>query len=112
MDAAGNLPQRLFAPKRDEPPPELFLVDVAQWLARVMQYSATHPSCARYGERTLASLERALHASSPLTFTILKDGILMGEVPATHRAVSTRLAPHLHARLNRLAYAAIISQAH
>jgi hypothetical protein len=94
VEAGGSLVQ-----KRDEgSAQEMFLVDVAQWLARVMQYSSTHPSCAKYGEKTLASLSRALASSARLEYAIVKDGVLMGDIAATHRAVLTRVAPHLHAR--------------
>src|SRR5688572_33191228 len=77
---------------------EIFLVDLAQWLARRTQYAGTHPSCASIGTSVHASLGRALAIDAPLEYGILKDGVMMGDVPAMHRAVITRIAPHLHAR--------------
>ncbi len=79
-------------------PREIFLVDLAQWLARRTQYSATHPSCATLGEAVHASLGRALATQATLEYGILKDGVMMDDVAATHRAILTRVAPHLHAR--------------
>lgn len=36
------------------------LFELAQWLARVQQYSASHPACAQLGERMHAALMRSL----------------------------------------------------
>jgi hypothetical protein len=87
-------------PSRDEAlsPAEVALVDLAQWLARAMQYSLDHASCQAYADRAEASLRRAIAVEPVLSYSVLKDGILMGDVEATHRAVTTRLAPHLHQR--------------
>ena len=39
--------------------PEHFLVELTRWLARVAQYSASHPACAKLGESVHAALSRA-----------------------------------------------------
>jgi hypothetical protein len=77
---------------------EQFLLELTQWLGHVLQYSASHPSCARLGERTHRTLQRALEVSSPLEVGVLKDGLTFGETDATHAALKTRTAPHLHER--------------
>jgi hypothetical protein len=74
------------------------LFDLAQWLARVQQYSANHPACAQLGERMHRSLMRSLALESPLSVDVLKDGMSVDESPMTHAAVRSRLAPHLHER--------------
>src|SRR6185312_16459754 len=77
---------------------ESLLVDLSQWLGRVQQYSPTHPMSAQMGEKTLASLGRALAVESPLAFGVLKEDVLVGENPAKHPTIKNRLAPHLHER--------------
>ena len=72
--------------------------ELAQWLARVMQYSASHPACAQLGERTQRALMRSLLVESPVTVDVAKDGMSIAGAQVTHAAVRTRLAPHLHER--------------
>ena len=72
--------------------------ELAQWLARVQQYSANHPACAQLGERTQRALMRSLSLESPLIVDVAKDGMSIGGAQITHAAVRTRLAPHLHER--------------
>ena len=74
------------------------LFELAQWLARVQQYSASHPACAQLGERVHRALSRSLSLESPLSVDVLKDGMTIEDAPVTHAAVRTRLAPHLHER--------------
>ncbi|MDB4939014.1 MAG: HEAT-like repeat-containing protein [Labilithrix sp.] len=74
------------------------LFELAQWLARVQQYSASHPACAQLGERTHRALSRSLAIASPLSIDVLKDGMSIEDVAVGHAAVRTRLAPHLHER--------------
>ena len=74
------------------------LFELAQWLARVQQYSASHPACAQLGERTHAALLRSLAAASPLVVDIQNDGMSIDGVPVTHAAVTSRLAPYMHER--------------
>lgn len=74
------------------------LFELAQWCARVQQYSSSHPACAQLGERTRAALTKSLAVASPLTIDVLKDGMSVGLLPVTHMAVRTRLAPQLHER--------------
>jgi hypothetical protein len=74
------------------------LFELAQWLARVQQYSASHPACAQLGERTHRALLRSLSIESPLSVDVLKDGMSIQDKPVGHAAVRTRLAPHLHER--------------
>ncbi len=92
---------------------EQVLVDLSLWLARVMQYSASHPACAQLAEKTHRTLTRALAASSPLTFGVLAEDIVIGDVTARHPAIRARLAPHLHARgllLLRFAHGVAVSE--
>lgn len=78
---------------------ETLLVELTQWLMRVMQYSVHHPSCAQLGERVLESAQRALAESSPVAFGVLKDGVTLDDgVLSKHVAVNHRLARHLHER--------------
>ena len=72
--------------------------ELAQWLARVQQYSANHPACAQLGERTQRALTRSLALEAPLSVDVAKDGMSIGGAQVTHAAVRTRLAPHLHER--------------
>jgi hypothetical protein len=75
------------------------LVDLTQWLARIMQYSSRHPACAQLGTKALGGLHRVLDESSPATFGILKDGVLLDDdVSAWQPAIRQRLAPHLYER--------------
>jgi hypothetical protein len=74
------------------------LFELAQWLARVQQYSASHPACAQLGERTHAALMRSLAIQSPLVIDVLTDGMSIDGTPVTHAAVRTRLAPYMHER--------------
>jgi hypothetical protein len=72
--------------------------ELAQWLARVQQYSANHPACAQLGERTQRALMRSLTVESPLIVDVAKDGMSIAGIEITHAAVRTRLAGHLHER--------------
>lgn len=74
------------------------LFELAQWLARVQQYSASHPACAQLGERTHRALLRSLALESPLVVDIGKDGLSIGDAPITNAAARTRLGPYLHTR--------------
>jgi hypothetical protein len=74
------------------------LFDLAQWLARVQQYSASHPACAQLGEKMHCSLGRSLAIESPLAIDVLKDGMTIEGAPVTQLAVRSRLAPLLHER--------------
>lgn len=74
------------------------LFQFAQWLARVQQYSASHPACAQLGERFHRALGRSLSIDSPLVVDVLKDGMTIDDTPIPHAAVKSRLAPHLHER--------------
>jgi hypothetical protein len=84
------------------PPPsarETMLVELTQWLGRIMQYSANHPACADLGGKVLTALGRVLDEAPFVSFGILKDGVMLSEdVAAWHPSVRQRLAPHLHAR--------------
>jgi hypothetical protein len=77
---------------------EKMLVELSQWLSRVAQYSATHPSCAQMGEKMLATLNQALAGESVIELGILKDEVMYGEQAMRHPAIRTRLGPTLHAR--------------
>jgi HEAT repeats len=74
------------------------LFELAQWLSRVQQYSASHPACAQLGERVHRALTRSLAIASPLAVDVLKEGMSVDDALVAHPAVRTRLAPHLHER--------------
>lgn len=78
--------------------PEQMLIELSQWLARMLQYSPGHPTCAPLAERTHQTLTRALGQQSPLEFGVFKDDVLMGEDRAIQPAVKARVAPYLHER--------------
>jgi hypothetical protein len=77
---------------------EQALVELSQWLARSLQYSPAHPACRTWGDRTHATLTRALERESPLVVGVLRDDITVGGVSARHPAVRTRIGPCLHER--------------
>lgn len=77
---------------------ERALVELTQWFGRVQQYSASHPACLDLGSRAHRTLSAALEASSPLTITVAKDAIGIGDVEASHPLLRGRLAAHLHER--------------
>lgn len=77
---------------------ERALIELAQWLARTVQYSATHPACQRLGEKAHATLTEALAQESPLVVGVLKDDVLVGGVSSRHPAIRTRIGPCLHER--------------
>jgi hypothetical protein len=77
---------------------EQALVELAHWLARVLQYSSSHPSCAPLAERTHQAIGRALKLEAPVEYGILKDDVVMGEDRAVHRSTKLRMAPYLHER--------------
>jgi hypothetical protein len=77
---------------------EQVLVDLSLWLARVLQYSPSHPACAQLGARMHATVTRALAVSSPLAYGVLRDEILIDGAPGRHPVLRSRVAPQLHAR--------------
>ncbi|MBS2019288.1 MAG: HEAT repeat domain-containing protein [Deltaproteobacteria bacterium] len=77
---------------------EQMLLELSQWLARVQQYSTSHPACAHLGERTHAALVRSLSVESPLTLTIGRDSLDIGDVPVQHPAPRSRIGARLHER--------------
>jgi hypothetical protein len=82
----------MFAPR------QLALVELSYWLGRVMQYSASHPASTEIAGKVWTAITRLVETESPVDFGIMKDGVMLGEVPASHPAVTTKLAPHLHDR--------------
>jgi len=78
--------------------PEQALLELTQWLARVMQYSASHPACAPLADKTHRTLLRALEEQSPLDVGVLTDGVTIGETACHAPALRARLGPHLHER--------------
>jgi hypothetical protein len=74
------------------------LIDLAHLLGRAMQYSPGHPSCTGLLEKVHAGLGQALEWEPQLVFGILRDNVMIGEVPAAHPAVRARIASHLHDR--------------
>jgi HEAT repeats len=81
---------------------EQVLVDLARWIARAQQYSASHPSCAALADETFQVLSRALGEGAPLEYTFARDDASVGGVPSVHPTVRARIAPFLHARGARL----------
>ena len=77
---------------------ERALVELAQWIARTLQYSAAHPACQRLGEKAHATLTQALALESPLVVGVLKDDVLVGGVSTKNAAIRTRIGPCLHER--------------
>jgi hypothetical protein len=74
-------------------------VELAQWLARVQQYSANHPACAQLGDRTHRAMLRALEVEAPLSYGVLKDGMAIGSAgTAQTPVVKVRLSAMLHER--------------
>jgi hypothetical protein len=76
---------------------EKALVLLFQWLGRVAQYSAAHPTARAIGTETHAAFLEALQAG-PLDAVVQKEGILLGEAPAKNPVLRTRAAPYLHDR--------------
>lgn len=77
---------------------ERALVELSQWLARTVQYSAGHPACKQLADKAQATLARALALESPLVVGVLKDDVLVGGVSTRHPAIRSRLGPCLHER--------------
>src|SRR4051794_2171414 len=77
---------------------ERALIELAQWFARIQQYSASHPACADLGRRAHSSLSEALNQSAPLIVSVSKDGLALFGTPTTHRVLNARFGPHLHER--------------
>jgi hypothetical protein len=77
---------------------ERALVEMAQWFARIQQYSASHAACADLGVRAHRTFEAALAEVAPLVVTVSKDAMVIGDAPAVHPVLRGRLAPYLHER--------------
>ncbi len=77
---------------------ERALVEIAQWFARMQQYSPSHPACADLGTRAHRTLAMALEQSAPLVVTVTKDSLQVGDASAGHAALRGRFAPYLHER--------------
>lgn len=77
---------------------ERALVELSQWIARTIQYSASHPACRQFGEKTLATVSKALDEASPLVVGVLKDDVLVDGVSSKVPAIRTRIGPCLHER--------------
>ncbi len=77
---------------------EMALVDLARWIARVLQYSPSHPLAAQLAAQTHLAITRSLREQSPLEVGVLRDKLTVGTVVARHPALKTRLAPYLHER--------------
>lgn len=77
---------------------ERALVEIAQWFARIQQYSAAHPACADLGKRAHHTLMLALEQSAPLVVTVTKDALQINDEPAGAPVLRGRFAPYLHER--------------
>ena len=63
---------------------ERALVELAQWVGRTLQYSASHPVCVQLGEKTHATVLAALDAASPIEVGVLSNDVLVGGVSTKH----------------------------
>ena len=77
---------------------ERALVEMAQWFARIQQYSASHPACADLGRRAHGAFAIALEHGAPMVVSVSNSGLIVGETPVTHPVLRARLAPYLHER--------------
>lgn len=77
---------------------ERALIDLAHWLGRIQQYSASHPACQELGRRAHESLSLALESSAPLVASVTNDSFAVGTVETSHPVLRTRFGPYLHER--------------
>lgn len=77
---------------------ERALVEMAQWFARIQQYSVSHPACADLGRRAHAAFAAALEHSAPMVISVSSSALLLGDTPAMHPVLRNRFAPYLHER--------------
>jgi hypothetical protein len=77
---------------------EQAMIELTQWLGRVLQYSTTHPGCVQLGERMHGTLGRAISQVGLLEVGVLKDNLVLGTITANHTVLRTRTAPYLHER--------------
>lgn len=82
---------------RPPSPEEQALIELSRWISRAIQYSPTHALCTQLAARTHELLVRALDVGL-LEVGILKDRVTVGQTPASHPILQTRLGPHLHER--------------
>lgn len=74
------------------------MVELSRWISRALQYSPKHPLSAQLAVRTHQALTLALRDWTPIEVGVLRDKMTIGQTPARHPALLTRLAPYLHER--------------
>jgi len=74
------------------------MIELSRWISRALQYSPKHPLSAQLAVRTHEIVTRALREWTPLEVGVLRDKMTIGQTPARHPALVTRLAPYLHER--------------
>ena len=74
------------------------MIELSRWISRAQQYSPKHPLSAQLAARTHEIVIRALREWTPLEVGVLRDKLTIGQTPARHPALVTRLAPYLHER--------------
>ena len=80
------------------PPDEQWVLDLWQWLGRVLQYSVHHPACVAFGVKAHERLTRTLSEAGTLNVGILRDSLTVGTVRASSAMLRTRMGPYFHER--------------
>lgn len=71
---------------------------MAQWFARIQQYSAAHAACTDLGAKTHRTFESALAERAPIVVSVSKDMMTLDDTAAVHQVLKGRLAPYLYER--------------
>jgi hypothetical protein len=77
---------------------EQALIELTRWLSRALQYSPTHPLCTELATRTSEAMRSALADIGLIEAGVLRDKLVLGQVPTSHPLLQTRLGPYLHER--------------
>ena len=80
------------------PPDEQWVLDLWQWLGRILQYSVHHPACVAFGVKAHERLTRALLDAGTLNVGILRDSLTVGSTRAANAMLRTRMGPYFHER--------------
>ena len=74
------------------------MLDLWQWLGRVLQYSIHHPACVAFGVKAHERLTRTLDQSGTLNIGILRDSLTVNTGFASNMMLRTRMGPYFHER--------------